>query len=191
MVDQSGRESLDVAYHEAGHAVVARALGLAVTLVELYPEAPPGHEGLKGHVVTAELERFRNVDPADPLSSSPEYKEFLERDLIQRMAGIPAALRQAGARMEQIDVPGFKDSEGAGGDFWAAWKVANIMARYDLGPDASVSQCQRSAEERVAEALSRAIVLVGRQWDDVGRVARELRARRSIGPDTFERILSG
>jgi hypothetical protein len=183
-------ESLSrIAHHEAGHAVIGDAVGLKIHLVELFDAGQHVVGGPNGRVVTAELEHFRNIQPEEGLQHDDSFREFLEKDLVQRMAGVVADLRLCGADIHDLSLPQFEGARGAAGDFWAAWRHATAIARHESGPAAKVSECQRLAETMLIAALRRASSLVDENWHLIERVASELRQRRTLNGLEFRALL--
>jgi hypothetical protein len=99
--DKVRRSLLDIAFHEAGHAVLAWITGRKIERVSMISDvqharllACPDHEVQAGSVVLAPLPR--EVDLRDP-----RYRVLAEREAMIALAGELATIRRRGSRKGQ------------------------------------------------------------------------------------------
>jgi hypothetical protein len=154
----------EVAYHEAGHVVVGRDLGLDLASVDVLSD----HEGGNGHTVFNTPRWFR---PSAIRAGGPVSER--DRALIEAVVKTFLAGTLAEARLA-----GFRNWEAAGFDL-------DAVAREWLGllvPPGRV-------ESRLAELNTEAEALVARPetWAAIERLARALLDRRRLTAEEARR----
>lgn len=151
--------TLAAAHHEAGHAVVGRALGFGVSLVTLEHEGPPG-------TASAWTQAARGPNPAPP----PGAVVPLTRALALRSAVYSLAGPTAEARVSRRSLVAVLEAPPACRDLAAV--------RTEL-PDAF---------DR-ARALEGARLLVLHWWAEIREVAQALQEARTLDGPTLAALL--
>jgi hypothetical protein len=181
------RESLvDVAYHEAGHAVMACILGREVERVSIFHDARNGSSSwISPTGATRGETRLMPHHPRIDLSS-PKYKALAEREALVALAGNLAQLKHQG---EPHDMHlALSDLDGIG---YAAAHVGGSSDRLNAYLDRLALKTRLYLDvfwdkvERVADALLRCRTLSGEELSTLLRQRTEgdLRACSTCRPE--------
>ena len=154
------------AYHEAGHAVVARAMGLIVESVTI--DASSGHQG------------HTRLQPDDELLSNVDLMRAHVVCTLSGVAGWAVAFGEMG-RSPGIDKLMRLAHEGAPTDLVAAQRLLIEELGYD----------ERDAPRAVTENLELALHVAGVLQRQIQNVGAALLATPTIQGDELERILKG
>jgi ATP-dependent Zn protease len=153
------------AYHEAGHAVAALALGLSVNTISIVPD-PDGE--CAGFVLSPGVLGYET-------SSSREQKEIARRCIVRLYAGMEAQ------RLVDPDPADYHDEDDEDNAF-------DLAREYALGPRGG-----HVGDDRHRDYLERLRVkarrLIHRHRAAVDRLAEELLAHKELSGAEVERIV--
>jgi ATP-dependent Zn protease len=149
------------AFHEAGHAVAARELGLAVRYATIVPEP-----GSLGHIRYYEWPLTQQPD----VRWTPAVRIRCENSIIVALAG-PTAEQRHTDRWDHV---------GASGDYEAA---ADMALR--------VCVTSESSDAYMAWLGIRTNELIDQQWASIHAVATALLKRSRIGARTLRHLIDG
>jgi ATP-dependent Zn protease len=155
------------AYHEAGHAVAAFALGRGVRHVSIEPDL---EKGSLGHCRKHHLPSLKDAEFAD---DTPRHRTRMEREIICFFAGGIAERHFRGRR----------NNVGASRDLTAAVSLAECLCGSLKETEAYLNWLYIRAEN---------LVLVQHHWAGVQRMAKELLAHRILtGRQAREAYVAG
>jgi ATP-dependent Zn protease len=177
----STRKERIIAYHEAGHAVVARVLGLGVVHVAMFPT---DGDGLAGAQTWSAAWLARDADHSTKLRA-------LENDAKVNLAGPQAQAHYRPQDAKRIR-PEWRD------DYKLATSsiVKAVLLKADPSFDTSLSRSidiNEGQSKEVARAFDQIIsevqALVADYWAAIERTADELLLRRIISGDEVDAII--
>lgn len=152
------------AYHEAGHAVAACVLGVAIAIVALGPERHAEEDSVSGYIRFGPRPNDLALTPEDPPTL-----ELIEQHVIIDHAGWPAQERATGVK--------------AGiGRIYDETRSHEVLSR--LIPD----ETERRAF--LARAEARALQIVTEHWPAVEAVAKALLLQRRLSGDQVQAIFA-
>jgi len=168
-------------FHESGHAVIARVLGIQVSGVTMRPAGPDNTAGVE--TLPASW-LARNSDTAEQVFAC-------ENDAIVAFAGMAAQARSHPSLLVKIDNPEFQ------GDIENARRlVANIVLvlsgervfEDERSPPLS-GENLRKAKGKFDELLQRTHALVDEHWRAIQRVARALETHDRIDQTELDQLI--
>jgi len=168
------------AFHEAGHTVIARRLGLSVPYVVLLPT-----DDAEAHTPSQSAEYLaRNADVATRVAA-------IENDILVVLAGPIAEFRRRPT----------KSRAGWGGDYYnlrSRLAKAVLLERGAPVPDEGGVIEVTLSEDDVAKVVllferlcERAKTLVDGNWPAITRVAEALLVRRFLNQDDIDELIAG
>jgi hypothetical protein len=155
-----------IAYHEAGHAVIARQFGLAVTSVTIIPDLDLDTAGSCYAEWATDRALFLYDDLATQLSA-------IEKDVVVKLAG-PQAQSQYDGRPQEL----------CGSDL----KMAKALVQMAL----ELSGRDHSEYDELFGQLSiEAEILVNEHWSAIQRVAHGLRDFSTLNGTDVDDLIAG
>jgi hypothetical protein len=174
------------AYHEAGHAVIARVLGVEVDYVVLFSTDPSNESAALTHSATW---RHSNADV-------PTLASAIEKDAKVSLAGIYAQSRRFPPKTKKAYSSDSKN--GWGDDIETAGNFAMMAVRLrregirptpddtTYEPDASARAEYEILFNRLCKETEK---LVGENWPAIERVAEALVSRPILLQDDLDRLI--
>jgi hypothetical protein len=174
-------EMKDIAFHEAGHAVVG--LSLACLIEEIWVDDDEGRVQFFRGIGPFPSSRILELCSSWPVDAVPSMRDSIQRELMVHVAGLvaedlwfglwnyggwPEPGTSAGCftRLSDLLAHGATSAD-PDSDLNSATRAGRVLTRLDLYGD------------HILEAEQRADALLRREWNRVGRLARSLCRRRS------------
>jgi ATP-dependent Zn protease len=169
-----------IAHHEAGHATIARVLGIGMTHVTMFPTTD---NQLAGAQMWSAGYLARNADWAT-------RRAAMEKDVLVSLAG-PLAQHRHRPAGKGREFGGASDRE------YAQCGAATIVFLEKPGgpPDAKTCELEpedaAKANQLLGQLCDEAKVLVDEHWSAIARVAEALLVHRVLGESDVDDLIAG
>ena len=176
---KSEREAV-IAHHEAGHATIARVLGIGMSHVTMFPTTD---NQLAGAQMWSAGYLARNADWAT-------RRAAMEKDVLVSLAG-PFAQHRHRPVGKGRDVGGASDQEYA----WCGAATIVFLEKSGSPPDAKTRELEpedaAKANQLLRQLCDEARALVDEHWSAIVRVAEALLVHRLLSETDVDDLIAG